>query len=219
MRQFCYTSGLTESAAPFEPELFQIDGKRSRPTQRRPSLSPRSSARRNFALMSWWAFSPSSACRPQAITSRCGRSSLRIAVGPPNSDDLKVVQALSQAFLTSHGQIRLRPIQTDGATTSAQMIADGTGRPRVIRGDLSVPKNAQAVATVRKNVAVLWVPARHERQKARCENHQDFAAGRTPHRRRRPHAGQRRSAQGDPATIWRGPEQGRGRPVSNQRCG
>ena len=28
----------------------------------------------------------------------------------------------------------------------------------VIRGDLGVPKNAQAVATLRKNVAVLWVP-------------------------------------------------------------
>src|SRR5207248_10628832 len=27
-----------------------------------------------------------------------------------------------------------------------------------IRGDLDVPKNAQAVATLRKNVAVLWVP-------------------------------------------------------------
>lgn len=46
---------------------------------------------------------------------------LRIAVGPPNSDDLKVVQALSQAFVTSHSQIRLRSIQTDGVTASAQM--------------------------------------------------------------------------------------------------
>ena len=84
---------------------------------------------------------------------------LRIAVGPANSDDLKVVQALSHAFVTSHSQIRLRPIQTDGATTSAQMIADGKADLAIVRGDLSVPKNAQAVATVRKNVAVLWVPA------------------------------------------------------------
>jgi TRAP transporter TAXI family solute receptor len=84
---------------------------------------------------------------------------LRIAVGPANSDDLKVVQALSQAFVTSHSQIRLRPIQTDGATTSAQMIADGKADLAIVRGDLSVPKNAQAVATLRKNVAVLWVPA------------------------------------------------------------
>src|SRR6202043_533623 len=84
---------------------------------------------------------------------------LRIAVGPANSDDLKVVQALSQAFVTAHSQIHLRPIQTDGATTSAQMIADGKADLAIVRGDLSVPKNAQAVATLRKNVAVLWVPA------------------------------------------------------------
>ncbi len=84
---------------------------------------------------------------------------LRIAVGPPGSDDLKVVQALSQAFVASHGQIRLRTIQTDGVTASAQMIAEGRADLAIIRGDLSVPKNAQAVATLRKNVAVLWVPA------------------------------------------------------------
>ena len=83
---------------------------------------------------------------------------LRIAVGPANSDDLKVVQALSQAFLTAHSQIRLRPIQTDGATASAQSIADGRADLAIVRGDLSVPKNAQAVATLRKNVAVLWAP-------------------------------------------------------------
>lgn len=71
---------------------------------------------------------------------------LRIAVGPANSDDLKVVQALSQAFAQTHSQIRLRPIQTEGATTSAQIIADGNAELAVVRGDLNVPKNVQAVA-------------------------------------------------------------------------
>jgi TRAP transporter TAXI family solute receptor len=84
---------------------------------------------------------------------------LRIAVGPASSDDLRVVQALTQAFTQSHSQIRLRPIQTEGATASAQTLADGKADLAIIRGDLNVPKNAQAVATLRKNVAVLWVPA------------------------------------------------------------
>src|SRR5882762_5632586 len=83
---------------------------------------------------------------------------LRIAVGPANSDDIKVVQALTQAFAHAHGQVRLRPIQTDGATASAQALGDGKADLAIIRGDLEVPKNAQAVATLRKNVAVLWVP-------------------------------------------------------------
>ena len=85
--------------------------------------------------------------------------SLRIAVGPANSDDIKVVQALTQAFSQSHGYVRLRPMQTDGAAASAQALADGKADLAIIRGDLEVPKNAQAVATLRKNVAVLWVPA------------------------------------------------------------
>jgi TRAP transporter TAXI family solute receptor len=84
---------------------------------------------------------------------------LRIAVGPANSDDLRVVQALTQAFAQSHSQIRLRPIQTEGATASAETLGEGKSDLAIIRGDLDVPKNAQAVATLRKNVAVLWVPA------------------------------------------------------------
>jgi TRAP transporter TAXI family solute receptor len=83
---------------------------------------------------------------------------LRIAVGPANSDDIKVVQALTQAFTQARSQIRLRQLQTDSASASAQALAEGKADLAVIRGDLEVPKNAQAVATLRKNVAVLWVP-------------------------------------------------------------
>jgi TRAP transporter TAXI family solute receptor len=84
---------------------------------------------------------------------------LRVAVGPANSDDVRVVQALTQAFNQTHSHIRLRPMQTDGPTASAELLADGKTDLAIIRGDLDVPKNAQAVATLRKNVAVLWVPA------------------------------------------------------------
>jgi TRAP transporter TAXI family solute receptor len=84
---------------------------------------------------------------------------LRIAVGPANSDDLKVVQALAQAFNNQpHSLVRLRPTQTDGAAASAKLLGDSKVHLAIIRGDLEVPKNAQAVATLRKNVAVLWVP-------------------------------------------------------------
>ncbi|WP_376708304.1 TAXI family TRAP transporter solute-binding subunit [Bradyrhizobium cenepequi] len=83
---------------------------------------------------------------------------LRIAVGPANSDDLKVVQALTQAFSQGNGQIRLRLMQTDGAVASAEALADGKTDLAIIRGDLDVPKNAQAVATLRKNVVTIWVP-------------------------------------------------------------
>ena len=83
---------------------------------------------------------------------------LRVAVGPANSDDVKVVQALTQGFAQSHGHIRLRPVQTDSVMASAQALADGKVELAIIRGDLDVPKNAQAVATLRKNVVVVWAP-------------------------------------------------------------
>ena len=83
---------------------------------------------------------------------------LRIAVGPAGSDDVKVMQTLTQAFAQTHGYVRLRPVQTDGASASAEALADGKVDLAIIRGDLDVPKNAQAVATLRKNVVVLWVP-------------------------------------------------------------
>src|SRR5947207_965847 len=49
-------------------------------------------------------------------------------------------------------------MQTDGAAASAQALGEGKADLAIIRGDLEVPKNAQAVATLRKNVVVLWVP-------------------------------------------------------------
>jgi TRAP transporter TAXI family solute receptor len=83
---------------------------------------------------------------------------LKIAVGPANSDDIKVVQTLTQAFARAHGYIRLKLVQTDGAVASANALSQGNVDLAIIRGDLDVPKNAQAVATLRKNVVVIWVP-------------------------------------------------------------
>src|SRR5438876_4526499 len=91
---------------------------------------------------------------------------LRIAVGPQNSDDVRVVQTLSQAFSREHGYVRLRPILTDGAIASATALSDGRADLAIIRGDLDVPKNAQAVATLRKNIAVLWVPPKAKGKKS-----------------------------------------------------
>src|ERR1700748_2237568 len=84
--------------------------------------------------------------------------SLRIAVGPANSEDVKVVQTLTQAFAQHRSYVRLKPVQTDGAVASAEALAENKVDLAVIRGDIDVPRNAQAVATLRKNYVVLWVP-------------------------------------------------------------
>ncbi|KJC44715.1 TRAP transporter [Bradyrhizobium sp. LTSP857] len=112
---------------------------------------------------------------------------LKVAVGPANSDDIKVVQALTQAFAQSKGYVRLRPIQTDGATASADLLAEGKADLAIVRGDLDVPKNAQAVATLRKNVVVLWsVPGKGKKKGAKITKiaqlagHRVGVVGRTP---------------------------------------
>ncbi|WP_051026474.1 TAXI family TRAP transporter solute-binding subunit [Bradyrhizobium cosmicum] len=93
---------------------------------------------------------------------------LKIAVGPANSDDVKVVQALTQGFAQHKSYVRLRPVQTDGATASADALAEGKVDLAIVRGDVDVPKNAQAVATLRKNVVVLWsVPAKGKKKGAK----------------------------------------------------
>jgi len=84
---------------------------------------------------------------------------LKVAVGPAGSDDVKVVQMLTQAFVQNHSYVRLRPLQTDGPVASAEALAEGKVDLAIIRGDLDVPKNAQAVATLRKNFVVLWAPS------------------------------------------------------------
>lgn len=84
---------------------------------------------------------------------------LRIAVGPANGDDVKLIQGLAQAFARQHGSVRLRPVLTDGVVSSAAAIADQSVDLAVVRGDLDVPNDALAVATLRKNVVVLLAPA------------------------------------------------------------
>jgi TRAP transporter TAXI family solute receptor len=84
---------------------------------------------------------------------------LRIAVGPPGSDDQKLIQALAQTFARDGSHVRLSPITTEGATESIALFAASKTDLAVARGDLNLPGNAESVAIVRKNVVVLWAPS------------------------------------------------------------
>jgi TRAP transporter TAXI family solute receptor len=84
---------------------------------------------------------------------------LRIAVGPAGSDDLKLVQGFSQAFARDGSSVRLRPVVTQGAVESIALFAANKVELAVARGDLDLPTSAESVAIVRKNVVVLWAPS------------------------------------------------------------
>jgi TRAP transporter TAXI family solute receptor len=84
-------------------------------------------------------------------------ATLRIAVGPPGSDDVKVIQSITQAFTRERHYVRLRPILTEGAAESAAELGAGKADLAVVRADLNLPEEAQSVAVFRKNLVIMWV--------------------------------------------------------------
>ena len=84
---------------------------------------------------------------------------LRIAVGPPGSDDHKAIQAMAEAFISESRTFRLSPITTDGAVEALGLLGAGKVDLAVGRVDLEMPADAQTVAIVRKNFVVLWSPS------------------------------------------------------------
>lgn len=86
-------------------------------------------------------------------------TTLRIAVGPPNSDDQKLIQTLAQIFARERSPIRLAPITTEGSVESVALFTAGKTDLAVARGDLNLPANAESVIILRKNVVVLWAPS------------------------------------------------------------
>jgi TRAP transporter TAXI family solute receptor len=84
---------------------------------------------------------------------------LRIAVGPPGSDDEKLIQAMAKAFADDGRAIRLAPITTEGAVESLGLLGASKADLAVARADLEMPGNAETVAIVRKNFVVLWSPS------------------------------------------------------------
>jgi TRAP transporter TAXI family solute receptor len=84
---------------------------------------------------------------------------LRIAVGPPASDDQKLIQAMADTFTRDGNSVRLSPIVTEGAVQSLAALGAAKADLAVARGDLNMPADAEAVVIVRKNVVVLWAPS------------------------------------------------------------
>jgi len=86
-------------------------------------------------------------------------ATLRIAVGPPGSDDQKLMQAMAKAFARDGRGVRLSPITTDGAVEALALLGASKTDLAVARGDLEMPADAETVAIVRKNFVVLWSPS------------------------------------------------------------
>jgi TRAP transporter TAXI family solute receptor len=84
-------------------------------------------------------------------------ATLRIAVGPPGSEDVKVIQSITEAFTRERHYVRLQPVFTEGATESAAALGAGKADLAIVRADLNLPGDAQSVAVLRKNLLIMWV--------------------------------------------------------------
>jgi TRAP-type uncharacterized transport system substrate-binding protein len=85
---------------------------------------------------------------------------LKIAVGPPNSEDARVVQALAAQFARDRTDVRLSvDVLTGGTPEAAAAIDKDKADIAVVRRDAGMPKNGQVVAILRKNVVVFIVPS------------------------------------------------------------
>lgn len=83
---------------------------------------------------------------------------LKIAVGPRQSEDHKLVQALASYLSRERAPVRLTVVRQDSALNSAEVMDAGAADLAVVRRDVAMPKSGQVIAVHRKNVAVLIVP-------------------------------------------------------------
>src|SRR5580704_14796883 len=79
-------------------------------------------------------------------------ATLSIAVGPPGSEDVKVVQEIAQAFTRERHYVRLRVMVTADAAESAAVIGRHDADLAVVRADVNMPPDALSVAIFRKNL-------------------------------------------------------------------
>jgi TRAP-type uncharacterized transport system substrate-binding protein len=85
-------------------------------------------------------------------------TAFRIAVGPPGSDDLRLIQFLGEKFSKDKASVRLRLLVTENSMQAAEALDTGRADLAVVRADLAFPKKGQVVAVLRKNYAVLFAP-------------------------------------------------------------
>ena len=86
-------------------------------------------------------------------------TTLKIAVGPAGSEDARVVQAIAQRLSRDGASVRLRPIVKEATPQSAAALDAGEADLAIVRRDIAMPNAGQAVAILRRNVVVLFVPA------------------------------------------------------------
>jgi TRAP transporter TAXI family solute receptor len=147
----------------FENHVFETRSSKSMSASGKADESTRAplprKKRRSFSLFISFSAMLIFVAAAAALYAALRPETLHIAVGPPGSDDQRLIQALAQTFARERSAVRLSVIVTDGPAEGITLLGASKTDLAVARGDLEMPPDAQSVAILRKNVVVLWAPS------------------------------------------------------------
>ncbi|GGH07681.1 TRAP ABC transporter [Alsobacter metallidurans] len=83
---------------------------------------------------------------------------ITIAVGPPSSEDAKLVQTAAQILRRDRAAIRLKVITTQDPAEAAQAFDNGKADVAVVRSDQVEKATGHAIAILHRNAAILVAP-------------------------------------------------------------
>lgn len=107
---------------------------------------------------------------------------LNIAVGPPDSDDVRAIEAIASQLKRERSGFRFHIKVVGGPVEAAQSVDRGDADLAVVRRDLGMPREGSAIAILRRNVvALLVLPEQPEpaKEKAAPEKSKAKTGGKT----------------------------------------
>jgi len=84
---------------------------------------------------------------------------LKVAVGPADGDNAKLIEAIARHLERDGGRIRFVVLPVDDLAQSAKALEQGRADLAVIRSDIAIPQNGATVIILHNDIAVLAAPA------------------------------------------------------------
>ncbi len=84
---------------------------------------------------------------------------LKVAVGPADGDNAKLIEAIARHLERDGGRIRFVVLPVDDLVQSAKALEQGRADLAVIRSDIAIPQNGASVIILHNDIAVLAAPA------------------------------------------------------------
>lgn len=84
---------------------------------------------------------------------------LRIAVGPPGSGEVRIVQAIARSFAAKKADLRLTVLTTRDMRASAFALQDGQVDLAIVRPDVLLPSDSASIAVLHDQALLIVAPA------------------------------------------------------------